>query len=187
MSSDQFHSFLKLPGELRWQIWKDAICSNPMPRIHYCSLRKDSRELNQSLLQSTIVCPAEVIPYTYDRPSWHQHAIIEANKPVHQVNDEWVEATRYRSYWDFGLRTACRESRRAVLLSYRPFVADGWVPRLAKIGEEVVQMLMDPDADIICLELSPEELKETVKLDWSTLIFRPNLSTSALSTDQHCL
>lgn len=118
---NRFTKFSKLPTELRWTIWRMAICSDPTPRIHYYSLFNDDIEGNrQTLLRSMLIdkpTMAEEPRVRRDadrKPSYTRYPKLYT-KP--QKSQSWTKTNRFLYYWDASLRTACRESR-AVLLHH---------------------------------------------------------------------
>ncbi|KAL1844605.1 hypothetical protein VTK73DRAFT_2181 [Phialemonium thermophilum] len=174
----QFHGFPRLPTELRWMIWQMAICTDETPRIHYYALfNDDDRDKRRSLLPDMIRrCKA--------KPRWPPNIIKKGKKSIGEPLPElvsrpdhcaWTADNRFLYFWDAGLLTACRESRRILLCHRkksprRPRPKRWDVVRTRSQGHAAYAEVTK--RDIVCFRFAPEHMDVCVSLRWDVLIRR---------------
>ncbi len=194
-----FPSFPKLPGELRWMIWKMSVDKDATPRLYYYSLfHHDDEGRPQSRLQYMMG------RYKANPERWMRHLRLGQSGehrcypfPMRSRPRQcgWTEANRFSYYWDAGLLSACRESRAARLgYQHRLECLEGDMETAIRPRDRNTETAVQrsPDRvvahhdqgdkvyldihskhDIICLRFSPDDLGACItELQWPVLLCR---------------
>ncbi|KAI9148997.1 hypothetical protein HJFPF1_11041 [Paramyrothecium foliicola] len=173
--SRNFHLFGKLPPELRWEIWRMAICTEKTPKLHYYSLfNHDNGGSSQSFLKT--------MKKTYPPPPKQPHPRKEDGSLGFMYHPrlwsqpsqyKWTKANRFLYYWNAGLWTACMESR-SIMLRYheikkrRPLSVRRETVTASDHGQKVYINVQS--RDIVCLRFLPEDMAACVFLSWRILL-----------------
>lgn len=171
-----FPKFPELPAELRWKIWQMAICTDKTPRIHYYQLFSEDRQGHrQSLLQQMMqtYSPSTDKPHP-PRSDGIWDPMIPPRLQSRPLEWSWAKANSFQCLWDAGLRTACSESRAAIL-HHRDKAAEGALPShddmISSCHQgKLVYLGVCSRRDIFCFRLSPEDMAVCVSLRWDILV-----------------
>ncbi|KAI9164165.1 hypothetical protein HJFPF1_05805 [Paramyrothecium foliicola] len=175
---DRFLAFPRLPFDLRWIIWRMAICTDETPRIHYYSLFNE--DVFEGHRQSFLRWMISQYPPTPPRPHPRRNdgtLRYTTNPRLHSLPSQfsWTRGNRFLYYWDAGLWTASKESRAAIY-QYRLKARNGPLRErsdivMAEYGGGRVYLEVQP-RDIVCLRFNPDDLVKCVSLDWRVLLVR---------------
>lgn len=159
-----------------------AICTDETPRLHYYSLFSyDYDGQRQSCLQQMM----RAYPPEPDKPHlrWHDGSLFRVyprRLRTQPSQFSWTEANRFLYFWDDGLRTACKESRAALLQHLDRAAAEEGAPAPKRSDVVTARHAQGQDVylrvrsqrDIVCLRFSPDDMAACVSLRWDVLLPR---------------
>ncbi|KAL7908072.1 hypothetical protein GGI35DRAFT_53283 [Trichoderma velutinum] len=180
MMHSRFRQFLDLPLELRLLIWKHALrpLDQNRPGAHFFSLihRTDGDEAMRLSTKCKSFGNKSCIYYHLAAPK------LGSSKGSHS----WTNNNPSAYLWDFGMWSACRESRGVIKAHYK---TQGWtikkpesdrantetsVPISLQCDGEEWHFVFHPKRDLVCLQafdLSTIQLWRSLSRSWVCLSF----------------
>ncbi|KAL7930168.1 hypothetical protein V8C35DRAFT_324596 [Trichoderma chlorosporum] len=162
----EFHLFTKLPTELRLMIWKCALrpISPTLPGVHFFSVPNNG-EGDGVIKEFRASCGLDLdceTEHSFDYP---------LAAPKFGNRHSWTSSNPSAYLWDFGMWTACLESRELIEKHYKTEYwkakireddhIDRWfyrapvdtcVPFIAQRSDENWQFSIHPKRDLVCLQ-----------------------------------